>query len=65
MKVYFNNSCKICKAEIDLYKKDYSGLKKTRKILSNIDDISVMEFQNSDIVRNPIVSKILDVFPGK
>ena len=22
MKVYFNNSCKICKAEIDLYKKD-------------------------------------------
>ena len=52
-------------SQIDLYKKDYSGLKKTRKILSNIDDISVMEFQNSDIVRNPIVSKILDVFPGK
>ena len=22
MKVYFNNSCKICKAEIDLYKKE-------------------------------------------
>ena len=52
-------------SQIDLYKKDYSGLKKTRKILSNIDDISVMEFQNSDIVRNPIVSKILDIFPGK
>ena len=51
--------------QIDLYKKDYSGLKKTRKILSNIDEISVMEFQNSDIVRNPIVSKILEVFPGK
>ena len=26
--------------QIDLYKKDYSGLKKTRKILSSIDDIS-------------------------
>ena len=51
--------------QIDLYKNDYSGLKKTRKILSNIDEISVMEFQNSDIVRNPIVSKILEVFPGK
>ena len=51
--------------QIDLYKKDYSGLKKTRKILSNIDEISVMEFQNSDIVRNPIVSKILEAFPGK
>ena len=33
--------------------------------LSNIDEISVMEFQNSDIVRNPIVSKILEVFPEK
>ena len=51
--------------QIDLYKKDYSGLRKTRKKLSNIDEISVMEFQNSDIVRNPIVSKILEVFPEK
>ena len=25
MKVYFNNSCKICKAEIDLYKKEEIG----------------------------------------
>ncbi len=25
MKVYFNNSCKICKAEIDLYKKERIG----------------------------------------
>ena len=25
MKVYFNNSCKICKAEIDLYKKEKIG----------------------------------------
>ena len=30
--------------QIDLYKKDYSGLRKTRKKLSNIDEISVMEF---------------------
>ena len=51
--------------QIDLYKKDYSGLRKTRKKLSNIDEISVMEFQNSDIVRNPIVSKILELFPEK
>ena len=51
--------------QIDLNKKDYSGLRKTRKKLSNIDEISVMEFQNSDIVRNPIVSKILEVFPEK
>jgi hypothetical protein len=24
-----------------------------------------MEFQNTDIVRNPIVSKILEIFPDK
>ena len=52
-------------SQIDLYNTDNSGLKRTRKALSNIDEISVMEFENSDIVRNPIVSKILEVFPKK
>ena len=52
-------------SQIDLYNIDNSGLKKTRKALSNIDEISVMEFDNADIVRNPIVSKILEVFPKK
>lgn len=52
-------------SQIDLYSKDNSGLRKTRKILSKIDEISVMEFQNTDIVRNTIVSKILEIFPDK
>ena len=52
-------------SQIDLYNADNSGLKRTRKALSNIDEISVMEFDNTDIVRNPIVSKILEVFPKK
>jgi len=51
--------------QIDLHNKDFSGLKKTRKSLSNIEEISVVEFKNSDIVRNKIVSKILEVFPDK
>ncbi len=51
--------------QIDLHNRDYSGLKKTRKSLSNIEEISVVEFKNSDIVRNKIVSKILEVFPDK
>ena len=51
--------------QIDLHNRDFSGLKKTRKSLSNIDEISVVEFKNSDIVRNKIVSKILEVFPDK
>ena len=52
-------------SQIDLINKDFSGLKKTRKSISNIDQISVVEFQNTDIVRNKIVSKILEVFPDK
>ncbi len=51
--------------QIDLHNRDYSGLKKTRKSLANIEEISVVEFKNSDIVRNKIVSKILEVFPDK
>ena len=51
--------------QIDLNNKDFSGLKKTRKSLSNIEEISVVEFKNSDIVRNKIVSKILEVFPDR
>ena len=51
--------------QIDLHNKEFSGLKKTRKSLSNIEEISVVEFKNSDIVRNKIVSKILEVFPDK
>ncbi len=51
--------------QIDLHNKDFSGLKKTRKSLSNIEEISIVEFKNSDIVRNKIVSKILEVFPDK
>ena len=52
-------------SQIDLVNKDFSGLKKTRKSISNIDEISVVEFENTDIVRNKIVSKILEVFPDK
>ena len=51
--------------QIDLHNRDFSGLKKTRKSLSHIEEISVVEFKNSDIVRNKIVSKILEVFPDK
>ena len=51
--------------QIDLYNKTFSGLKKTRKTISAIDEVSVLEFENTDIVRNKIVSKILEVFPEK
>ncbi len=37
MKVYFNNSCKICKAEIDLYKKE------------KIQEINWVDITNNDL----------------
>ncbi|MDA3037480.1 MAG: PhoH family protein [Actinomycetota bacterium] len=49
--------------QIDLNNKTFSGLKKTRKTLSSIEEVSVLEFENTDIVRNKIVSKILEIFP--
>ena len=51
--------------QIDLNNRTFSGLKKTRKTLSKIEEVSVLEFENTDIVRNKIVSKILEVFPDK
>ena len=36
MKVYFNNSCKICKAEIDIYKKE------------KVDDINWVDITNNN-----------------
>ena len=51
--------------QIDLNNKTFSGLVKTRKTLSKIEEVSVLEFENTDIVRNKIVSKILEVFPDK
>ena len=44
--------------QIDLNNRAFSGLKKTRKTLSKIEEVSVLEFENIDIVRNKIVSKI-------
>ena len=39
MKVYFNNSCKICKAEIDLYKKE------------KIDQINWIDITNNQLAK--------------
>ena len=40
MKVYFNNSCKICKAEIDLYKKE------------NVKEINWVDITNNPLAKN-------------
>ena len=50
-------------SQVDLNNTHLSGLKKVRKTLNSLDEIEVVEFMLTDIVRNKIVSKILEVFP--
>ena len=46
-------------SQIDLPKGSYSGLKEAIKILKNIDQIGITQFDNNDVVRHPLVSLIL------
>jgi len=50
-------------SQVDLNNTQLSGLKKVRKTLKSLDEVEVVEFMLTDIVRNKIVSKILEVFP--
>ena len=50
-------------SQVDLNNTQLSGLKKVRKTLTSLDEIEVVEFMLTDIVRNKIVSKILEIFP--
>ncbi len=48
--------------QIDLPKGKLSGLKQVIGMLQNIPDISFTFFQSSDVVRHPIVQKIIDAY---
>jgi len=48
--------------QIDLPDKNYSGLILARQILKNIEEIKFMEFEKSDIIRHPLVSKIIEAY---
>tara|TARA_B100001057_G_C22849189_1_gene950269 strand:- start:515 stop:1519 length:1005 start_codon:yes stop_codon:yes gene_type:complete len=49
-------------SQIDLINKSHSGLIKVKKILSKINEIKVVEFDHKDVVRHPLVSKIIQAF---
>lgn len=51
--------------QIDLPKKSDSGLKRTVDMLSGIDGIGIVEFDNKDIIRHALVSRIVRAFDGK
>jgi len=49
-------------SQIDLPHKNISGLDRSKKLLGNIKEISVVDFDHSDVVRHPLVSKIVKAY---
>jgi len=49
-------------SQIDLPNKKMSGLDRSKKILSNLNEIAVVDFDHSDVVRHPLVSKIVKAY---
>ncbi|MDF9824435.1 phosphate starvation-inducible PhoH-like protein [Breznakia sp. PF5-3] len=48
--------------QIDLIKKKDSGLLSAKQILHSIEDIAFVELTSADVVRNPLVQKIIDCY---
>ena len=48
--------------QIDLPRKDQSGLIQVEEILKNIDDISFVYFEKSDVVRHKLVKDIINAY---
>ena len=52
-------------SQVDLINKRDSGLIKSRNILRNLDEIKIIEFDHNDVVRHPLVSKIIKAYQNK
>ncbi len=52
-------------SQIDLINKSQSGLVKSKNILKNIKEIEIIEFDHKDVVRHPLVSKIIRAYLKK
>ncbi len=52
-------------SQIDLPNKNYSGLNSSKKLLGHLNEISVVDFDHKDVVRNPLVSKIVQAYEDK
>jgi phosphate starvation-inducible protein PhoH and related proteins len=49
-------------SQIDLPNKNQSGLTKSQSILKNIKEISVINFDHNDVIRHPLVTKIVEAY---
>ena len=52
-------------SQVDLINKKDSGLIKSKKILKDLDEIKIIEFDHNDVVRHPLVSKIIRAYQNK
>jgi len=52
-------------SQIDLINKSHSGLTKSKNILKDLKEIKIIEFDDMDVVRHPIVSKIIRAYQKK
>ena len=49
-------------SQVDLINKTHSGLVKSKNILKNLKEIKIIEFNHNDVVRHPLVSKIIRAY---
>jgi len=49
-------------SQIDLPNKNQTGLLKSQHILKNIKEISIINFDHKDVVRHPLVTKIVEAY---
>ena len=49
-------------SQIDLQNNQMSGLDRSKKLLSHLKEISIVDFDHNDVVRHPLVSKIVRAY---
>ena len=52
-------------SQVDLINKSHSGLIKSKNILKDLKEIKIIEFDHTDVVRHPLVSKIIRAYQKK
>jgi phosphate starvation-inducible PhoH-like protein len=52
-------------SQVDLINKTHSGLIKSKNILKHLQEIKIIEFDHNDVVRHPLVSKIIKAYQSK
>ena len=49
-------------SQIDLPNKNMSGLVRSKELLGHLNEIAVVDFDHSDVVRHPLISKIVKAY---